>query len=93
MVRDSGAQIVFTDAQREELARAAGAPELYAVGAALDAELAGREFVAGDRYTIADITAQVGIDFGRTVDIRIPPEQKNLQRWYEAVSSRPSAKA
>jgi len=59
----------------------------------LDAELAGREFVAGDRYTIADITAQVGIDFGRTTDIRIQPEQKNLQRWYEAVSSRPSAKA
>jgi glutathione S-transferase len=59
----------------------------------LDAELASREFVAGDRYTIADITAQVGIDFGRTTDIRIQPEQKNLQRWYDVVSSRPSAKA
>jgi glutathione S-transferase len=59
----------------------------------LDAELAGRAFVAGDRYTIADITALVGIDFGRTVNVRIQPEQKNLQRWYEAVSSRPSAKA
>jgi glutathione S-transferase len=59
----------------------------------LDEELASREFVAGDRYTIADITAQVGIDFGRTTDIRIQPEQKNLQRWYDAVSSRPSAKA
>ena len=59
----------------------------------LDAELASRDFIAGDRYTIADITAQVGIDFGRTTDIRIQPEQKNLQRWYEAVSSRSSAKA
>jgi glutathione S-transferase len=59
----------------------------------LDAELASREFIAGDRYTIADITAQVGIDFGRVTDIRIQPEQKNLQRWYDAVSSRPSAKA
>lgn len=59
----------------------------------LDGELAGREFVAGDRYTIADITALVGIDFGRVSGIRIQPDQKNLQRWYDAVSSRPSAKA
>ena len=59
----------------------------------LDGELAGREFVAGDRYTIADITAQCGIDFGRVANIRIDPAWKNLQRWHEAVSSRPSAKA
>lgn len=59
----------------------------------LDEVLADREFVAGDRYTIADITALVGIDFGRVSSIRIAPEQKNLQRWYDAVSTRPSAKA
>jgi len=59
----------------------------------LDGELAGREFIAGDAYTIADITALVGIDFGRVTGIRIAPELKHLQRWYEAVSSRPSAKA
>jgi glutathione S-transferase len=59
----------------------------------LDKELANREFVAGSRYSIADITALVGIDFGRTTGIKISPEQKNLTRWYQAVSSRPSAKA
>jgi glutathione S-transferase len=59
----------------------------------LDGELAGRDFVAGDRFSIADITALVGIDFGRVSDIRIAPDQKNLARWHEAVSSRPSAKA
>ena len=59
----------------------------------LDGELAGRPFVAGDRYTIADITALCAIDFGRVVGIRIAPEQKNLARWHEAVSARPSAKA
>jgi glutathione S-transferase len=59
----------------------------------LDGELANREFIAGSRYTIADITALVAIDFGRLTDIRIKPEQKNLARWYQAVSSRPSAKA
>jgi len=59
----------------------------------LDQELANRPFIAGERYTIADITAMVAVDFGRWIKIAIQPEQKNLARWYEAVSSRPSAKA
>jgi len=59
----------------------------------LDAELARRPFVAGERYTIADITALVAVDFGRVVAIRISPDQKHLARWHEAVSARPSAKA
>jgi glutathione S-transferase len=59
----------------------------------LDAELASRPFVAGARYTIADITALVGIDLGRSSEIAIGPAQKNLARWYELVASRPSAKA
>jgi glutathione S-transferase len=59
----------------------------------LDTVLADREFIAGPRYTIADITALIGIDFGRTTGIRIQENQKNLARWHQAVSSRPSAKA
>jgi glutathione S-transferase len=59
----------------------------------LDQELAGREFVAGDRFTIADITALCGIDFGRITKTSIQPGQKNLERWHAAVSARPSAKA
>jgi glutathione S-transferase len=59
----------------------------------LDTVLADREFIAGPRYTIADITAMVGIDFGRTTGIKIQENQKNLARWHQAVSSRPSAKA
>jgi glutathione S-transferase len=59
----------------------------------LDAEMAGRPFVAGDRYSIADITLLIGVDFGRVSDIRIDPEHKNLTRWYGEASSRPSAKA
>ena len=59
----------------------------------LDGELAGRKFIAGDRYTVADITALCGIDFGRISDIRIQPGHKNLTRWHEEVSARPSAKA
>jgi glutathione S-transferase len=59
----------------------------------LDTVLADREFIAGPRFTIADITALIGIDFGRTTKIRIQENQKNLTRWHQAVSSRPSAKA
>jgi len=60
----------------------------------MDRELNGNEFVAGDRYTIADITALVAIDIGgRLADIKIAPELSHLSRWYQIVSSRPSAKA
>jgi len=59
----------------------------------LDRELASREFVAGERYSIADITALCGIDFGRVSGIKIAPEHENLARWHQAVSARPSAKA
>lgn len=59
----------------------------------LDGVLAEREFIAGERYTIADITALCGIDFGRICDIRVGDDQKSLARWHQTVSARPSAKA
>ncbi len=71
------------------LAREAALAELKA----LDAELAGREFLAGARYTFADITALCAIDFGKPSDIRVTGALPNLKRWHAAVSARPSAKA
>jgi glutathione S-transferase len=60
----------------------------------MDRELNVHQFVAGDRFTIADITALVAIDIGgRLADIKIAPELAYLTRWHELVSSRPSAKA
>jgi len=60
----------------------------------MDRELNGHQFVAGDRFTIADITALVAIDIGgRLADIKIPPELAHLTRWHNAVSKRPSADA
>ena len=59
----------------------------------IDTELANRRFIAGDKFTIADITAMVGIDFGRISKIAIQPDQRNLARWHAEVSARPSAKA
>ena len=58
----------------------------------LDKELADREFIAGDRYTIADITGMIGMDFMKPAKIERPENLKNVMRWYQAVSSRPSAK-
>jgi len=60
----------------------------------MDRELDGRPFVAGERFTIADITALCAIDIGRVVaNIELAPAWRNLARWHTAVSSRPSAKA
>ena len=60
----------------------------------MDRELNGHQFVAGDRFTIADITALVAIDIGgRLAEIKIAPELAHLARWHETVSSRPSAGA
>lgn len=58
-----------------------------------DAQLADNEFVAGPRYTIADITTLCAVDFGKWTENDIPPDCKNLRRWHDAVSARPSAKA
>ena len=59
----------------------------------LDRRLEGREFIACDRVTIADIVAIVGIDFARLVKYRPPAEFANLARWMEAMRARPAAKA
>ena len=56
----------------------------------LDGELSDRAFIAGDAFTIADITAICGFDLGRVAKIRIPDTLANLTRWYAAVSERPS---
>jgi glutathione S-transferase len=59
----------------------------------LDDALADREFIAGDRYTIADITGLITVDFGGWSKLMPDPALKNVNAWYERVNSRPSAKA
>lgn len=59
----------------------------------LDAQLGSARFIAGDAYGIADITALCAMDFMRPARITRPPELKNVERWYNEVSARPSAKA
>ncbi len=57
----------------------------------LDGQLANSTFVAGDSYSIADISALVVTDFATRVKISLPDDAENLQRWYESVAGRPSA--
>lgn len=59
----------------------------------LDRRLSESTYVAGDTFTLPDITALCAIDFARVIDIRIKPEYTHLQRWYDEVSQRPSASA
>ena len=60
-----------------------------------DAELATRPWWAGDRFSIADITAFCAIEFVRGLMRWQPGEQglPNLQAWRDRVAARPSAKA
>lgn len=59
----------------------------------LDRTLAKREFIAGPRYSVADITALVAVDFMKPSKLALPEGLANLGRWHAAVSARPSAKA
>lgn len=59
----------------------------------LDERLADSEFIAGDRFTVADIAALVACDFAKVLKMRVGDDTPNLKRWYATVSSRPSAAA
>jgi glutathione S-transferase len=58
--------------------------------ATLNEHLAGRVFVAADRFSVADITAVVAVDFARVVKIRPDDRHPHLQRWRAAMAQRPS---
>jgi len=58
--------------------------------AVLEERLQDREFVAGDLFSVADITAVVAVDFARVVKIKPGEQHPNLQRWRAAMGQRPS---
>lgn len=59
----------------------------------LNEHLANQPYVAGENYSIADITALCTVDFSRVNQLRIQEHHIHLRSWYERVSQRPSAKA
>ena len=59
----------------------------------LDQLLEGKQYIAGDRFTVADITLYCALDFGAGVKQPLDPSLKNVNAWFKRVDSRPSAKS
>jgi glutathione S-transferase len=71
----------------------ANKPRVMDFLAILDRELNAHRYVAGDRYSVADITGMIAVDFMKPAKLSVPETLTNLKRWYDEVSARPSAKA
>ena len=56
----------------------------------LNDRLIGRDFIATDRFSIADISAVVAVDFARVVKVRLGEQHPQLQRWRAAMAERPA---
>lgn len=76
-------------AQIPELAQR-GLARLQQFFVTLDNRLAGRDFVATDRFSVADITAVVAVDFARVVKVKPGDQHPHLVRWREAMAQRPA---
>ena len=59
----------------------------------LDGQMAGREYVCGNRFTLADILLFVFVDFGGQVGQPLDAANKNIAAWFERVKQRPSVSA
>jgi glutathione S-transferase len=70
-----------------------GRMRYYAYQEQAEARLADNEFLGGEIFSVADITAFCAIDFWRKFRLPIAEENANLQRWYDAVAARASAGA
>jgi glutathione S-transferase len=71
----------------------ANKPKAQEVMQIIDRELGKRRFIAGEDYSVADITALVAMDFSKPARVERPAGLDNLARWHQEVSGRPSAKA
>jgi glutathione S-transferase len=70
-----------------------GRQRIFDCFARLDGQLAQSRYVAGESYSMADITALVFVDFAKWVKAEMPEGCAELRRWYEDVSQRPSSQA
>ncbi len=71
----------------------ANKPKVAEFLAFLDRSLKDRLFVAGDHYSVADITVMIAMDFMKPAKLAVPEGLKSLRRWREQVSERASARA
>lgn len=56
-------------------------------------QLKDTQFVAGDRFTVADITTLCSIDFAKVLGLEVPDDCPSVTRWHREVSSRSAARA
>ena len=59
----------------------------------LDGQLAGRDYLAGDRFTLADILLSTFLAFGEQVGQPLNRDLKNVSAWFDRCQARPSASA
>ncbi len=59
----------------------------------LNDELKNREWVAGDRISIADITLLIGVGWAKVAKYELDSAWTNVIRWYDTMKARPSTKA
>lgn len=71
----------------------ANRPRVHEAMRFFDEQLAGREFLAADHYTIADILLLTTVDFATFIGMPVPDDLSNLRAWHARVSARPSASA
>jgi len=69
----------------------ANKPRVQEFLALLDKELAGRRYVAGENFSVADITGLVAVDFMKPAKLSVPDQLANVRRWHAELSARPSA--
>jgi glutathione S-transferase len=69
----------------------ANKPRVREFLALLDQELANRAFIAGNAFSVVDISALVAVDFMKPAKLVVPEEFTHLRRWHSEVRARPSA--
>lgn len=69
----------------------ANKPRVREFLALLDQELADRAFIAGNAFSVADISGLVAVDFMKPAKLVVPEEFTHLRRWHAEVRARPSA--
>jgi glutathione S-transferase len=71
----------------------ANKPRVTEIIRVFDKALEKSEFLAGEAFSVADITALVATDFMKPARLTVPDDAVHFRRWYEKVSARPSFKA
>jgi len=71
----------------------ANKPRIFEFLDVMNSQLKDHRFIAGDSFTVADITGLVAVDFMKPAKLAVPDELGHIKRWHAEVAARPSASA